>query len=166
MPRALLFGFALLAAGLLLFVPSISPRAAAIKSLVIIANAANADTKVKDNKVQLSDVKNWFLLNTTLWDDKTDIKVMPMLSSTDEAKFFLSKVLGMSEDELARHWTKKKEQDGLDQPKGRKDNAEVFRLVSRDTATGAVGYVDKTYYDGLSDEDRKKVKAVYTVSDS
>ncbi len=167
MARILLVAVALIACLGIASLASRDVRAAGkVSSLVVIVNAANADSKVKDNKVQLSDVKNYFLLNTTQWDDKTDIKVNPMLSSTDEAKFFLSKVLGLSEDELARHWTKKKEQEGLDQPRGRKDNAEVFRLVSRDTATGAVGYLDKSYYDGLGEDDKKKIKAIYTVSDS
>lgn len=143
-------------------------RADAIKSLVIIVNVGNGDSKVKDNKVQLADIKNYFLLKESKWGDtdKTEVKVFPMVSSTDEAKFFLRKALGMSEDELAKHWNKKKEQEGIDQPKGRKDNAEVFRLVSKDTATGALGYLDKAYYDGLGEDDKKKIKTIYTVTDN
>lgn len=165
------FSIALLAAVALLALGIAAPgkvRANGVKSLVVVVNAGNADPKVKNNTIQLSDIKNFFLRETSKWgdDDKTEIKLYPMASTTDEAKFFLKKALGKSEDELAKHWNKKKENDGIDQPKGRKDNAEVFRLVSKATETGALGYLDKVYYDALGEDDKKKVKAIYTISDT
>jgi hypothetical protein len=159
--------FALAAMGLAVAGPD-TVKANGVKSLVVVVNTGNADPKVKNNTIQLSDIKNYFLRETSKWadDDKTEVKLYPMVSSTDEAKFFLRKALGKSEDELAKHWNKKKENDGIDQPKGRKDNAEVFRLVSKATETGAIGYLDKVYYDALGEDDKKKVKAIYTISDS
>jgi ABC-type phosphate transport system substrate-binding protein len=142
--------------------------AAAAKGVVVIVNSGCPDDRATGNKLQASDIKSIFLLDTTKWSDKdkTAIVTYPMVSDSDEAKLFLKKVIGKSEDELAKHWAKLKEDDGVEQPKGRKTNADVFKLVSKDKATGGIGYVSKSYFDGLPDDDKKKVKSVYEVTDN
>jgi|GEM_PF-7060840 len=121
----------------------------------------------KDNAKNLGDydtseIRKIFLKDLKYWDAAETKEIVPwqLKTSTDEYKFFKDKVLDMDDEDIVTHWTNVVAAGGTE-PVKKRTSREVFKEVSKDE--NAIGYVDKTYWDGLTEDDQAKVKKLLRV---
>ena len=138
---------------------TISVCAEEVTEVLIITNA---DNTAESKDFQTADYRAMFLKEKKTWSDGTEIVAVQLESTTKEAEVFRLKVLDKTEDELTKYWTDLREDEGVEPPVSKKDSKGVYRTVSG--KKNAIGYVAKSYYDGLTAEEKAKVKILLTLS--
>ncbi|MCK6438807.1 MAG: hypothetical protein L6Q71_01240 [Planctomycetes bacterium] len=147
---------------LLAFITSAEPVRAAAAN-VRVAVIVNASNSVKADDYDVDALKKIFLKQSTAWPDKDKTEITPyqLASGTDEADVFRKEVLGKDAKELSKYWSDKKADDGTSEPISKKTSDEIYKLVAKDAS--AIGYINSSYYDGLTDEQKKAVKVLRTI---
>jgi ABC-type phosphate transport system substrate-binding protein len=129
-----------------------SAGSAAAEEIVIIVNAANPNATLTAQQV-----KAYFLKKSATWQNGEKVRPVDHEGESPERKAFLAKVLGLSSDELKRHWLER-QYATADQPAANvPDEASVVKFVA--FFKGGVGFVSRS---GLGKAEG--VKAVLTVS--
>jgi ABC-type phosphate transport system substrate-binding protein len=148
--RAVRAGF--LAAGLSLFLFAPSPAAA--EELVVIVNAANPV-----GPLTAQEVKGYFLKKNPVWRNGEKVRPADRKAEGPDRAAFLSKVLGMSSDELERYWLERQYANADHPPAGLDDDPSVVKFVS--FFKGGMGFVTRS---ALSKAGAEGVKPVLTIA--
>ena len=123
---------------ILLAVALLVPAAltAQTKTYAVIVNVNNACTETGDKARSI--VKKLFLKQLKKWPGGRSAKPYGRKKGPEMAAF-LSRVLGMGDAELARHWLKKKNMDGATPPKEVSSARMTLKYVGKHE--GALGIV-------------------------
>jgi len=113
--------FLVLAVAALVIMPSISYAG----EYAVIVNDSNS------NSASQGDIKRMFLKQQTSWADGTSANPFDRKADSAEHKAFASKVLGMTEAELAEYWGAEKSKSGTTPPREIGSDSILTRQVSR-----------------------------------
>lgn len=124
----------------------LGPRQEA-EQYAVIVNAKNTCSQTGD--ALKSTIKKLFLKELTKWPDGTEAKPYSRKDDADETAAFLKSVLDMSQAELARHWLKMKNTNGITPPNEVSSERMVLKYVAKHD--GAFGIVKLSVAEGESD---------------
>jgi ABC-type phosphate transport system substrate-binding protein len=114
-----------------------SAGSAAAEEIVIIVNAANPNAALTAQQV-----KSHFLKKSAAWQNGEKVRPVDREGESAERKAFLAKVLGLSSDELKRHWLER-QYANADQPAANvPDEASVLKFVA--FFKGSIGFVTRS----------------------
>ncbi len=142
------------AAILLSIVHLFSFEATAAQEIVVIVNAANGT-----DSMSIDDIRDFYLKSREVWADGARVRPVDRQGHPPERRTFISKVLGLSLEEVECHWITKKYGSALAPPTRAPNDNAVIRLV--ETFPGAIGFVSKEAFDAA---DNGNIKAVLTLS--
>jgi len=140
------------AAGLALLLLAASPAAA--EELVVIVNAANPV-----GPLTAKEVKGYFLKKIPVWGNGEKVRPADHSADGPDRAAFLSKVLGMSSDELQRYWLERQYANADHPPAGLEDDPSVVKFVS--FFKGGIGFVTRS---ALSRAGAEGVKPILTIA--
>lgn len=106
------------------------------ESYAVIVNAQNSFMADELSSKQL--VKNLFLRLMESWPSGVRARPLARHSSSSEHSALLSRVLNMTEPELALHWLTLKQKNGKTPPRVVKSTRILFKLVGKDQGAFAV----------------------------
>jgi ABC-type phosphate transport system substrate-binding protein len=102
------------------------PARGARSDVALVVNRANPLTTVSS-----SQLRRIFLGDESRWPTNDKITILLLPSASEERKFFLRAVLGMSDDDFVRHWISRVFQgEATAGPKTASSPASMTRLVS------------------------------------
>lgn len=115
----------------------------AIETYAVVVNANNPTKETGD--AARKTVKALFLKDLSRWGDGVEAKPYDRDGKAPEHAAFVREVLGMSAAELARHWLKLKNMNGITPPKEVDNDRVLLKHVARhDGAFGVVKAANAT----------------------
>jgi len=154
-------------AGILLAASAACAARTQEKKLVVIVHASNPVDSLRPQQI-----RDLFLKKHPTWrgelvdvgdrkgfDETEVVKPVDLPGNTEERRAFLSKVLEMSAASLERYWVKVQYQSATEPPAQADNSDRAIRLVG--SQKGGLAFVAES---ALTEETRKKVKVVYTVT--
>ena len=127
-----------------------APGPAQAEELVVIVNAANPNAALS-----LAQVKSYFMKKTGTWQNGEKVRPVDREGESPERKALLSKVLGISSDELKRYWLERQYASADQPPASVPDEASVLKFVA--FFKGGIGFVTKGVLAGAGGKDVKPV---------
>lgn len=122
-PLTTFLALALVASGLLL--PAQAQEAGT--RYVIVANAANKTSPAEAKDL----VKQLFLKNRTQWPGNIEALPFDRPAGSPEQAAFFSKVLGLSDSEVAQHWISLKQRTGATRPREISSDSMALKMVEK-----------------------------------
>ncbi len=115
----------------------VARQAPTVETYAVVVNANNPTKDTGD--VAKKAVKALFLKDLSRWSDGVEAKPFARDANAPEQVAFVKEVLGMSAAELARHWLKQKNMNGLTPPTEVDSDRMLLKHVARhDGAFGVV----------------------------
>jgi hypothetical protein len=124
----------LLTAAFPLLLASAGPASA--EELVVIVNAANPATALTAQQV-----KSYFMKKTGTWQNGEKVRPVDREGQSQERAAFLDKVLGLSADDLTRHWLERQYATAEHPPASVTDEASVVKFVA--FFKGGIGFMSR-----------------------
>ena len=114
----------------------VAATASSADELVVIVNSANPNASLSAQQV-----KSYFLKRTEAWPNGEKVRPVDRDGESPERTALLSRVLGLSSDELKRYWIERQYANADHPPASVPDEASVVKFVA--FFKGGIGFVTR-----------------------